>query len=302
MEEKSVMTKNLIGEYWHLCSPGELSGILFKNTDDYIFGMNLVALCAGVFKNDVSILTFQLMSNHVHFIMRGSRESVERFFEEFRKRLSKYMAQKGYSSDCKGFTHNIFRIEDEIYLRNSIAYVNRNGYLVNKDYTPFSYPWGSNRYFFNLTDNNTLKVKIGKKSIRERKSIFHTHFNEFPENYYFVGKYISPMCYIAIDEANRIFKDAHHYLNSITRRVETYGEIAKQLEDRITYTDEEILNAIYSLSYKKFNTSPKGLDKMQKIDIAKELHFNYNACNKQIKRVLRIDEEIINELFPDKIK
>lgn len=40
------------------------------------------------------------------------------------------------------------------------------------------------------------------------------------------------------------------------------------------------------------------MDKTQKIEIAKDLHHKYNASNKQIKRVLRLDETIIEELFP----
>jgi len=44
--------------------------------------------------------------------------------------------------------------------------------------------------------------------------------------------------------------------------------------------------------------NPFILDKSSKIELAKKLHFDYNASNKQIKRILRLDEHIVNSLFP----
>lgn len=40
-------------------------------------------------------------------------------------------------------------INDLKALREAIVYVNRNGYVVNPSHTPFSYPWGTGRYYFN---------------------------------------------------------------------------------------------------------------------------------------------------------
>ena len=69
----------------------------------------------------------------------------------------------------------------------------------------------------------------------------------------------------------------------------------------VTYTDDELFTAANALSAKRFELSTKVLGKNQKIEIAKELHYGYNASNKQIKRVLRIDEAVVNELFPPKV-
>ena len=93
-------------------------------------------------------------------------------------------------------------------------------------------------------------------------------------------------------------KCAHHYFNLVSRHVESFISIATELGDRILYTDNELYSAVCSISAKKFEVAPKILDKTQKIEIAKDLHHKYNASNKQIKRVLRIDEAIIEELFP----
>lgn len=43
------------GPFWHLCTPGDLLGIIFRDRDDYVLGMNAVALCTAEFEEFVSI-------------------------------------------------------------------------------------------------------------------------------------------------------------------------------------------------------------------------------------------------------
>ena len=59
------------GPYWHLCTPGNLQSIIFRDNDDYVYGMNLIAFVAGMFTEDIKIFTFQIMSNHLHFVLSG---------------------------------------------------------------------------------------------------------------------------------------------------------------------------------------------------------------------------------------
>ena len=75
--------------------------------------------------------------------------------------------------------------------------------------------------------------------------------------------------------------------------------IAKELGDKVTYTDYEIYSAIMSLCIRRYEVkNPSLLDKDAKIEVAKIMHFDYNASNKQIKRVLRLDDNVIETLFP----
>jgi hypothetical protein len=40
------------------------------------------------------------------------------------------------------------------------------------------------------------------------------------------------------------------------------------------------------------------LSAQQKVDTALYMHFNYNATNQQLRRMLRLDLSILEELFP----
>ena len=78
---------NSRGPFWHVCTPGDLSGILFRDEEDYVFGMNAVALSAAEYLGKVDIYTFQIMSNHFHFVVAGILDDVESFFRRFLKRV-----------------------------------------------------------------------------------------------------------------------------------------------------------------------------------------------------------------------
>lgn len=286
-------------QLWHLCTPGELSGVLFRNHSDYVYGMNLVGLVAAMFRGRVQLYTFQIMSNHFHFVLKGEKEEVFKFFRELYIRMKKFLVLQGRFSDFKGFFPSLFPINDISYLRNVIAYVNRNGYLVDRNSTPFSYKWGANRYFFSPLNEYEplLKSPLSDISINSKRGIFHTHFNDFPENYYLIEGYISPLCYVGIEEAESIFKSAHHYYSLVSRQVEMFSSISNQIGDMIVYTDEELTSVLYSICRSRYGCKPFDIDKNAKIELAKELHFKYNASNQQIRRVMRLDIDVVNALF-----
>lgn len=288
-----------LGPIWHLCTPGEFVGVIFKDRDDYVFGMNLVALCAANFSPQLKILTFQIMSNHLHIVIECEEVVIGEFFAFLKKRLQRYLANSGYLGSLSGFVPNYFRINESRYLQNVIVYVNRNGYLVDRQSTPLTYEWGANRFFFNKFTHNELVVKVGQLSLDKRRAMFKSRNFEIPADYIVTQGYISPLSYCHITLAESFFKDANHYFHLSSRQIESYSSIAKELGDKVTYTDYEIYSAIMSLCIRRYEVkNPSLLDKDAKIEVAKIMHFDYNASNKQIKRVLRLDESVIESLFP----
>lgn len=123
------------GGVWHLCTPGKLQTVIFKNGEDYKFAMTLVAICA-LDCPDVQIITFELMSNHVHFVLCGSEDRVMAFFALFKKRLARYFASMGRHVDLSHFDcEKPIPVEKLESLRNQIGYTNRNNYVVDPGQT-----------------------------------------------------------------------------------------------------------------------------------------------------------------------
>ena len=109
--------------------------------------------------------------------------------------------------------------------------------------------------------------------------------------------YIPSFCNIQLGES--IFRDARSYFNSLTRNAEGFSQIASRLKDSIFLTDDELYSVICSHISKEYSVkSPFQLSSQQKIDTARQMHFDYNASNQQLRRMLRLDLSILEELFP----
>lgn len=284
---------------WHICTPGENQCVIFRNSEDFRQGMNIVGVSASEFRDSVNILTFELMSNHVHFVVQGNKEDIESFFKFFRLKLRRILLRQNRVSDLTGFDYSLHLVDSENYLRSLILYVNRNGYVANINETPFSYEWGANKYFFNEFLSFESKIMVSSMFKRERDDYFHSKNVSFPDNYYLVNGYISPWCYCKIKECECLFRNAHQYFSMISRNVESFKEIAQMSGDKIIYTDEEIFSACIYFARKNFEKWKIGdLNKNEKIELAKHLHFNYNASNKQISRLLKIEDSLVAALFP----
>ena len=104
-------------------------------------------------------------------------------------------------------------------------------------------------------------------------------------------------CDIKLGES--LFRDARSYFNALTRNAEAFSQIASRLKDAVFLTDDELFSAMISFINKEYSIRTAAeLSAQQKIDTARHMHFNYNASNQQLRRLLRIDIAILEELFP----
>ena len=77
------------------------------------------------------------------------------------------------------------------------------------------------------------------------------------------------------------------------------SQIAKNLGDQISVTDEEMYSIASNLSNRLYSVrQPSLVANQQKVELAKKLHYDYNATKKQLRRILRLDLSVLNELFP----
>ena len=279
--------------YWHLCTPGNLSGVIFRDEADFIFGMNLMAWCASRHEN-VSVLTFALMSNHIHLVCSCSESELLCFFSDFKRRLHRYLSDK--NSDLHGFNPGIISIENLRSLRNAIVYVNRNGYVINPEHTPFSYPWSAGRTFFNHRQKGAA---ISGLSVAERRRLFKCRDCDVPNEYELLGGHISPHSFCDILTAESFFRDAHQYLSLLTKNVEAMEEMAALMKDSVYLTDDEIFTAVINFSREAFKISSiRQLNGNQKRELARKMHFSYHSSNEQIRRILGLDRYEVDSLFP----
>ena len=262
--------------------------------------MNLVGICA-LLSPDVKIFTFELMSNHVHFTVTGNRNDVESFCNRFKRYLGKWLSHTDKTVNLENWNISMRHIETLRDARNVLAYNNRNGFLVNPEDTPFSYLWGANRYFFNREAKLRYAENTGKRKMtkREKRELIHSHDADSIEGPVLMDGYACPLSFCAVNDAENLFRNASQYLSTITKNVESQKEIAAQIGEKIFYNDNELYSIVIRMSKEQYGEPrPTLLPKDGKINIAKELHFDYNASNKQISRMLNLDIGFVSNLFP----
>lgn len=284
-----------IGECYHLWTP-ENHEIIFTNQADFKTGMTLFGISARLFA-DVNILTFELMSNHIHVAASGRESRLDQLFGTFKGLILRWLKNEGRDMQLEKFqlgTRRLMTLKD---IRNVIVYDNRNGFLVSPEHTPFTYPWGANRYYFSPDSCRLAKQECKPFSLRERRLISHSRIADGAEGLLLFDGYASPLSFCDIHTGETLFRDAAHYFNKLSKSVESNASIAKEIGESIWYTDDELYSIVRKLCKERFKAnSPAAIAPKDRIDLAKTLHYEFNAGAKQLQRMLKLDSSILNAL------
>lgn len=277
------------GPYWHTYTSGKETSLLFTDIDEFRFAMNVIAQAANKFPA-LKIIAFEVMSNHFHFVISGEEFIIRAFFEFIRKRISRSIPE------IKKAKLTIKPINDLQSLRNNIVYTNRNGYVADYNYTPFSYPWGTGRYYFTQFP---LEKEYSDIYTGPRRKMFRGRDSKLSGDWRTIDGYIAPISYCSIAFGMVIFRDAHHYFSLVSKNIEVYSELASGLDDSEFLTDTELFAQVIKLVKSDYGlASFKDLSKAQKLDLARKLHFKYRSSNGQIRRTLGLTQYDVDSLFP----
>ena len=284
-----------LGDCYHLWTP-ENHEIIFTNDADFRFGMNAIGISARLFP-EVRILTFELMSNHIHIAAAARKDRLLLLFDSFTALILKWLKSEGRHISLKSFQPGLRQLTSLDELRNVIVYDNRNGYVISQHHTPFTYPWGANRYYYS-PDTCQLAMLLSKKlSLRERRRISHSRIADNAEGLLLFEDCAMPLSFCDISTGESLFRNATQYFSKISKSIESSREIAKEIGESVWYTDDELYSIVRKISQEQYNIhSPSQLPSPAKIDLAKTLRYDYNASQKQILRMLKVDKVILQSL------
>lgn len=285
------------GPFWHLYTDGTQMENIFTSDEELDIGMAVLAVSC-VLDPSVQLVTFQLMFNHIHLILAGARDRCLLVFDRFKQQLVKVYGKRANAVDWTGFKAEILSINDLNALRNEIIYTNRNAFVANPSYTPFNYPWGGGCAFFTPILNRLPLKSIKELGLTKGRRLTHSRNLNGLENLRFVGETVHIPSFCNINLGERMFHDARSYFNSLTRNAEAFSQIATRLKDQVFLTDDEIYAVAQRHAVEKYNCRLSLLSPECKIELSKELHFRYNASNQQLRRILKMDINILNEMFP----
>ena len=275
--------------YWHAYTSGKDTPLLFSLEEDFVFVMNVIAQAAALFP-EVRIIAFEVMNNHFHFVVSADEETVLTFWGFVRKRLVRSFPI------MKGLQITIKPIGDLGALRNNIVYTNRNGYVADSSHTPFSYPWGTGRYYFLDRPRGKTLARI---FVDDKRRMFRCRTPALPSGWEVSNGYVAPWNYCAVNLGLAMFRDSRHYFMMVSKNVEAYAELAAGLDDGEFLTDTELFARLSVLVRSDYDVSYiKDLTKPQRFDLARKLRYEFRSSNGQIRRMLGLSQYEIDSLFP----
>ena len=285
-------------EFWFVTTDHLTKKIWFRDEEDFKMGMNLVAVLAVAL--DVDVLSFILMSNHVHFVLCCSEAKAHQFIKEFKKRHSQYMNKK------YGVKELLRRVHVQIdpvsgadeSLEWVIAYTNMNSVAAGICLSPTGYPWGTGDTFFKAKPAKGRR--IGTYSDRARVALLHSTQPMPPHLLVGDDGYILPDSYVDVEKVQNLYhtpKRMNYFLvnsSKAKRRLD-----AK--DNAPNFRDQVILPAIGDLSQSLFQKSSlEALTQDELAELLKQLRYRFSSHANQLARVTGIPYQKVVDLL-DKV-
>ncbi len=261
----------------------------FRDEEDFATGMNHVAIQAAL-SPAVTVLVFILMSNHVHFVLYGSREDVERFVNGFKGRYSQYLKRKYGTKEFlrrNGLDIKVIAEDEAESLERAMAYVQMNCVAANICLYPGQYPWGTGNSFFQAVGGGkTGHRSLGELSGRERIRLLHSgNAIALPDEWMLSDAgYVLPESYIDVELVETTFRSPRRmqfFLNSSSKARKRLDE-----ENLPAFRDQLILSALPELLQSLFQKpSFSALSVSEQAETLRQIRFRFSAGVHQAARV-----------------
>lgn len=275
--------------HWHICTDGLEKNVIFKGDGNYIYGMNSIPVCAV--GNQVTILAFCLMSNHIHFIVHGEEDNCRKFITQYKKRLT---ALTNLSSTDVCIKH----INDDDYLMKAIGYVLRNPVSAGIRLMPYHYDWSSASLYFKKPDSGRLGKKIGTLSYRSKRELLHSQTILLDEYILTEKGLILPECYVDFEYVENLFRSPARLMYAMSRNENMEMELSGNILHKTKYSDEELSGTIKELCEEIFQKSSADLLSIEdRYRLAKILHKRYRLSRKQLARLTMTEPSLLKTML-----
>lgn len=286
------------GPFFHVHTRPLETGVIFMNDEERAVAMVYIAIAAML--AGVEVLAYALMSNHFHFILRGQEGRCKDFYAQLAKMLGMYFSRHGR-------TGVLDTVDDPVptpittlkQLRDEIAYVIRNPFVVRRDINPFAYTWCSGFLYFNPMLSMLKLQPASALTLREKRALTHSRDLSLPMDLALVDGQVFPGSFVNYRLVESMFTDCRQYMFWIFKNVEAQVEVALRLGDKPSLADDDILSISLQICKKDFGAKgPSSLTEIQKYELAKKLKYDFYASNGQIARFTTLQPRAVDALFP----
>ena len=286
----------------HIYSDGTNVSLLFDSREDYIFGMNVLAVTA--FQCGVTILVMQVMGTHFHLIARGRPQDCDRFVRSVGVKLESFLTRTKRRNMVSG---KIRVSNDPIFTENELKtkfmYVYRNAIAAGFPLAPWAYEWGPGDIYF--VDHNRF-AKRGKRiseyPVLIRRSMFHT-LTALPEDWLCDAEgMLQPHSYVDWKSVEALFRTPRAFIafmsqkkdieSAIDRECTSLSAMHKASETELRREAKTICNALWNVPA----VSKASVE--QRVAVARKLWADRRTYSLSVlSRVTMLDKNILESIF-----
>lgn len=287
--------------YYHICTNALRSSLLFRDSEDYITGINYLALCAFIYQN-IEILAYCMMSNHLHIVVKGDAETGKKFMTGFKRRYSLWMTKKyNEYKTLKNVPAIIKVIDNKEYLKQVIAYVLRNPVAAGINVNPFEYKWSSAGAYFGHDEGGLADRSVNNNlRLNESRRLFKTK-TRIPESINPVtisGHTVDMKSFVNYIEVEGLFRTSKAFMYFMAKDLDSEIESQLNMRKKMVFQDSFVAKAVVGICEERFNVSHvNDLNVADRCMLISTLKRRFNSSPKQIARVLNLNPDIVMQLY-----
>ncbi|MBR7004757.1 MAG: hypothetical protein IKI00_07285 [Bacteroidales bacterium] len=288
--------------YYHMALDSLGDRNLFNDRDEYVNGMNVVAI--GQFINKIGVIQFDWMRNHGHFILLATGLECCRFFDYIRFRLNARLVKDGFSPLPDKWFFKLLRLGSLNELVNAVSYSARNSYDARRDILPGGYLWSSNYVMFSDVKEIIDYKTVGEIGTCDMIRLLGSKV-KLPEAYKVCKLgFILPESYLlktddgVMTKACSLYKDSKDYTYRIFRDYDTYKRTASELGEAWSPSGSDVDSLIENILNVNYGVKDlRDLDAGKKCDLAVTLGIGYGLRVEEIAPRLHLSSSMVSKLL-----
>jgi len=281
---------------FHLASDHLESFLLFPDKDSLCYGVNTLALATA--RSDVSILCYELMSNHLHALLRGTWENCRTFFRWVLHRLAILVGRRdGVSGILRRDGFDVHPVTDDRQLRSEVAYILRNCYKA-RICSPFSYPWGSIDVYFNPFRDKIPGFPVREMNVADQRKLFRTR-EHVPGDYEIHEGRVLNRCFVDYPFVESRLGDSLALFDALRIwDLESSVALSHGAAERLTFTDAELSIRLATICRKEYNAdSVHSLDRKSLLSLARTAARRFGTGKAQLARLLNLSADALEKVL-----
>lgn len=277
-------------KYYHYCSRGLKQEILFASDEEFIAGMNRIAVCLAnniAMGRAIVIIAFCLMDNHFHFILFGREEDCDLFVANYKKLLLMWIAKHRDNSISEQVETGHWFIPQE-KVADKIAYVLRNPVAAGLKVVPHGYRWSSAHLMFSDWRPEEY-LPVSELSDRAIKRICNTNIR-LPKDWLIIkDTVVWPGSYVDVEAAENFYRSTGSFMFVLNNSNVDKDAAEEMMAGAFSLPDSQVKMQAISMIARYFGKSQiSSCSAEERGRVAILLKKELNCNNKQLARVLHL--------------